>query len=180
MATTVVSLSEYLKTDYHPDREYIHGVLRERNVGKNEHARFQALLSAWFISQEEHWNTATFIDQRLQCRPAVVRIPDVLVTHFTPQPEVIVDPPILVVEILSPGDSYAKTREEAGDYFSMGRVAVWIVDTRTEQGFWSSGGDWTEAERLIVPGTPVHADLPPLFRRLKLTSLKKGSGKDPG
>ncbi len=39
MATTKVSLEEYLNTSYRPDVEYIDGELQERNVGEIEHAR---------------------------------------------------------------------------------------------------------------------------------------------
>lgn len=47
MATTLhVSLKEYLETGYRPDREYVDGEVRERNVGKWEHARVQALLAS--------------------------------------------------------------------------------------------------------------------------------------
>ena len=57
MATsTRLSLSEYMKTSYRPDREYVDGELRERNVGKWEHARLQALLASWFGSQEKSWS----------------------------------------------------------------------------------------------------------------------------
>ncbi len=49
MATpTQISITEYLNTSYRPDREYVDGEVRERNVGKWEHARVQALLAAWF------------------------------------------------------------------------------------------------------------------------------------
>jgi Uma2 family endonuclease len=35
MATTMrIPLSEYLETSYRPDREYVDGEIRERNVGK--------------------------------------------------------------------------------------------------------------------------------------------------
>src|ERR1035438_7470738 len=37
------SLAEYLGVDFRPDREFIDGEIRERNVGKTEHARVQAL-----------------------------------------------------------------------------------------------------------------------------------------
>jgi hypothetical protein len=33
MATTLVSLDEYLNTDYRPDLEYVEGHLVERNAG---------------------------------------------------------------------------------------------------------------------------------------------------
>ena len=59
MATsTRLSLLQYLKTSYRPDREYVDGELLERNVGKWEHARLQALLASWFQSQEKSWSVA--------------------------------------------------------------------------------------------------------------------------
>ncbi len=47
MASAVqISIDEFNRTSYRPDREYIDGELRERNVGKWEHARIQALLAS--------------------------------------------------------------------------------------------------------------------------------------
>jgi hypothetical protein len=44
MATTAqIALSDYLKTSYDPDLEYVDGELQERNVGETDHARVQAL-----------------------------------------------------------------------------------------------------------------------------------------
>jgi len=37
-ASTHISLHEYLHSNYRPDREYLDGELRQRNVGKYEHA----------------------------------------------------------------------------------------------------------------------------------------------
>jgi hypothetical protein len=40
MATaTQVPLETYLHTDYQPDREYVDGEVRERNLGEKEHMR---------------------------------------------------------------------------------------------------------------------------------------------
>jgi hypothetical protein len=44
-SVTQIPAAEYLKTSYRPDREYIDGEVRERNVGKWEHARVQLLLA---------------------------------------------------------------------------------------------------------------------------------------
>jgi hypothetical protein len=40
-----IPLNEYLGNSYRPDREYVDGEIRERNVGKWEHARVQWLLA---------------------------------------------------------------------------------------------------------------------------------------
>lgn len=66
--------------------------------------------------------------------PNRVRVPDVALTSLTPQGEVLTKPPILVIEILSPEDSYSDTEQRAADYFSMGVHAVWIIDPHTERG----------------------------------------------
>ncbi len=38
-SATTIPITEYLETSYRPDREYVDGELRERNVGKWERAR---------------------------------------------------------------------------------------------------------------------------------------------
>ncbi len=47
MATTQVSLEEYLRTDYEPDCDYVDGELEERNVGEKEHSAVQAFFIKW-------------------------------------------------------------------------------------------------------------------------------------
>jgi Uma2 family endonuclease len=41
-STTSISVSEYLKTSYHPDCDYVDGRIEERNVGEHDHAAVQA------------------------------------------------------------------------------------------------------------------------------------------
>jgi Putative restriction endonuclease len=79
MATSLhISISEYLRTTYRPDREYVDGELLERNVGKWDHARIQALLGAWFYNHEHEWNVIVATEPRVQVSPTRIRIPDVL------------------------------------------------------------------------------------------------------
>jgi Uma2 family endonuclease len=168
---TQVSLDEYMHTTYRPDREYVDGELLERNVGKNDHARIQALLASWFVSQEPAWNTAAYTEMRVQVSPTRVRIPDVLLVPLKPHPEVLVEPPILVVEILSPDDSYTDTQRRSADYLQMGVRAVWIIDPATRTGRCCVGNSWTAASRLEVPDTPIWVELPALFDRMSETSM---------
>jgi len=164
MATVLhIPLDDYLGTNYRPDREYVDGEIRERNVGKYEHARVQALLAAWFGNHEQQWGVQVVTEQRVQVSPTRVRIPDVALLPSGAQPEVIVDPPLLVVEILSPDDSYSDTQERAQDYREMGVETVWIVDPKTRSGRMCSGLEWVEASRLEVKGTPLYVNLPDIF-----------------
>ena len=165
-SATIVSLGEYLDTSYRPDREYIDGELRERNVGKWEHARVQWLLAGWFMNHEDQWGVTGSTEQRTRVAGNRVRIPDVVVMRLGPQPDVLTDPPLLVIEILSPDDTYSDTQERADDYRRMGVETLWIIDPKTRSGRMCSGADWIAAERLVVPGTPLYVDLPAIFARI--------------
>lgn len=162
-STTVLSLAEYLHTNYRPDREYIDGELRERNVGKWEHARVQALLAAWFINREHIWNVVSSTEQRIRISPTRVRIPDLVVLRPGPQPDILGDPPLLVIEILSPDDTYSDTQERAQDYVRMGVACLWIIDPKTRSGRMGTGVDWIAATRLTVPTTDLYVDLDTIF-----------------
>jgi len=83
-----------------------------------------------------------------------------------PQPEVLIDPPLLVIEILSPDDSYSDTQERAQDYRAMGVKTVWIIDPKTRTGGVCSGMEWVESSRLEVKGSALYVDLPEIFNQL--------------
>ena len=162
-SATALSLGEYLQTNYRPDREYIDGELRERNVGKWEHARVQWLLAGWFLNHEQQWNVTGSTEQRIRVSHSRIRIPDLVVLRPGPQPDILTDPPLLIIEILSPDDTYSDTQERAQDYLTMGVQTLWIIDPKTRSGRMCVGTEWIAATRLEVPGTPLYVDLDPIF-----------------
>jgi Uma2 family endonuclease len=166
-SATQIPVAEYLKTNYRPDREYIDGEVRERNVGKWEHARVQFLLALWFGSYEKVWNVLGSTEQRIQVSATRVRVPDLVVVRPGPQPDILTAPPLLVIEILSPDDSYSDTEERARDYRAMGVETVWIIDPKTRSGRMCVGADWVGARRLEVAGTAMFVDLDALFGQLE-------------
>jgi Uma2 family endonuclease len=160
MASAIqIPVSEYLDTPFRPDREYIDGEVRERNVGKWEHARLQWLLGGWFLNHESAWNVIGSTEQRVRVSPTRVRVPDLVVLRPGPQ--------LLVIEILSPDDSYSDLQERCQDYWKMGVETVWIIDPKTRSGRMCSGAEWVAAERLEVAGTPIHVALDALFGQLE-------------
>jgi len=167
MASAVqISIEEFNRTNYRPDREYIDGELRERNVGKWEHARIQALLATWFTNREAEWGILTATEQRVRVSGSRIRIPDVVVVRAGEQPDVLVEPPLLVIEILSPDDTYSDTQERAEDYLQMGVSTIWIIDPKTRTGRVCDSRAWVPASRLEVPGTPLYLDLKEIFDSL--------------
>lgn len=167
MATQVrISLQEYLAASWRPDREYIDGEVRERNVGKWEHARLQWLLANWFAGHETEWGCMGATEQRLQIRAGRVRIPDLLLVEAAPQPDVLTSPPLLVIEILSPDDSFSDLEERIRDYRELGVATIWTIDPKTRTGRMCVGDDWKSARRLEVSGSPIFVDLDNLFSYL--------------
>jgi Uma2 family endonuclease len=167
MATAVlIPISEYLRTSYRPDREYIDGEVVERNMGKWFHARVQALLTAWFYQHEREWRIQTATEWRTRVSETRVRIPDVVLVPRGPQADVLNTPPVLVIEILSPDDSYSETQRRAQDYFNMGVETIWVIDPETRTARICVGANWTEARRLVVPGTEIYVELDGLFAQL--------------
>jgi len=167
MATALhIPLNEYLGNSYRPDREYVDGEIRERNVGKWEHARLQWLLALWFGTHEKQWGITGSTEQRIRVSASRVRVPDVVVLAAGAQPDVLTDPPLLVIEILSPDDTYSDTQERAQDYREMGVETVWIIDPKTRTGRMCSEAEWVESSRLEVKGTPLYVSLPDIFGQL--------------
>ena len=167
MATaTLVSLEQYLSTSYRPDREFLDGEVVERHMGKWDHARLQALLTGWFLQHEAEWRIQVATEWRTQVSPSRVRIPDLVLVGAGVQPDVLVAPPVLVVEILSPDDSYSDTQRRADDYLAMGAQSIWIVDPATRTARVCAVRTWEQTTRLEVAGTPIFVELDTLFAAL--------------
>jgi|HubBroStandDraft_6_1064221.scaffolds.fasta_scaffold136430_1 Uma2 family endonuclease len=171
-APAYLSIVEYLNTTYEPDLEYVDGQLVERKAGKWEHARIQAILAAWFLTHEEEWSVQTATDIRTRVAWTRVRLPDVLLVGLDRQPDVVEEPPVLAVEILSDGDTYAETQRKCAEYILMGAQAAWIISTMNRTARQWDGTSWQETTRLEVAGTAIYVELSYLWD--KLDQAKKG------
>jgi Uma2 family endonuclease len=164
MATaTQVPLETYLHTDYQPDREYVDGEVRERNLGEKEHARLQKLVLRYFLSLEDRGTLSVFPELRVQVSPTRFRVPDLTVLRAdAPDEQIITHPPLIVVEILSPGDSLLGMREKIEDYLAFGIPNIWIVDPSDRMGYICRSGsfrEWQPATNLNVPDTEISLNL---------------------
>lgn len=177
VTSTLIPITQYLKTIYRPDREYVDGEVLERNVGKWEHSRMQALLAGWFIQNEPLWKVQVATAWRVQVSSTRVRIPDLVLVRHGAQPEVLHRAPLLMVEILSPDDSYSNMQQRADDYLAMGAETIWIFDPGTRTARVCSGRTWTQTTRLEVAGTPIFVEVGTLFAALegRRWGLRSGS-----
>jgi Uma2 family endonuclease len=166
----LVSVEEYLQTSYRPDCEFVDGGIEERNVGEIEHGFLQALLAQLFLNNRRTWGTLAFTDVRLQIAAERFRVPDVsvLVTG-KPEERILVRPPLIVIEILSPEDRLSRLQERIDDYLGFGVEHIWIFDPERRVAWFADrfGLHIPPSGELTVPETPIRVVLSELFAELE-------------
>ena len=128
MVPTVVSVEEYLSTDYSPDCDYVDGVVEERNVGQKKHGLVQKMVLLFFTRLEEQLGIFSLQEQRVKVGPTRFRVPDICVMLGEPDEEIFTTAPLLCVEVLSPDDRMSRMQEKIGDFLRAGVRYVWVVD----------------------------------------------------
>jgi Uma2 family endonuclease len=135
MATPVLlSMSEYLASSYSPDREYIDGVLLERNLGERDHSRLQTKLAIFFGQLEASLGIYVLVEQRVQVAATRFRVPDVCLLLKPTEEQILTAPPFLIVEILSPEDRMGDMQVRVNDYLRFGVSYIWVIDPKTREG----------------------------------------------
>lgn len=163
MATTAVPLATYLHTSYRPDCDYIDGALEERNVGEWDHARLQGLLLGFFLSREAEFRIRAAPELRVQVAAGRFLVPDIVVLDANaPSEQIITHPPLLVIEVLSPEDTFARLRERTADYLVFGIPHIWVVDPADRMGYICHGArfsEWQATSTLVIPERSIAVDL---------------------
>jgi len=154
MATTLVSIEEYLNISTQPDCEYVRGVIKERAVPEYDHAAWQEALLAWFREHKIEWGIRALPELRVQISTEEYRIPDVTVlSRSLPKEQVIHYPPLAVFEILSSTDKMTDVLEKPVAYQQMGIPAIWLIEPKRPTCYLYSSGQLTPAEVFELPGT---------------------------
>ncbi len=165
----LISVEEYLRTNYRPDRDYIDGEVLKRNMGETPHARLQGFFLSFFRTHEDEWQIEALPELRVQVAPTRYRIPDVLLAALPNLDDRIVrTAPLLCVEILSSRDTLPKIQERADDYATMGVPATWAIDLWRRLAY-AAGPDGKlhpVEDRLTVPNTLIAISVPEIFAEL--------------
>jgi Uma2 family endonuclease len=159
---TLVSVEEYLNTSFDDgDREYVDGVIVERNLGEKAHSKSQRKLVIFFGGLEHTLRTYCFPEQRVQVTATRFRVPDVCVyIGEEPEEEIFRTPPFLVVEILSKDDRASDLQEKIDDYLAFGVAFVWVIDPRRRAGIvHTAEGSWEARDGVLTTRDP-NIDLP--------------------
>ncbi len=161
-----ISIEDYLNGPIPEfDVEYVDGLLKENALVQSIHSRLQAILSAWFENHAEEWGVVPAPELRTRVSASRVRLPDMVIDVAGPWPETLVDPPLIVIETLSPGDSLIDLSEKLLDYEAMGIPNIWVIDPRHRRGWISKAGDLLAAGRFTVENSAIFLDLKETFAR---------------
>ncbi len=131
---TLISANEYRSTSYHPDRDYVDGVVVARSLGERDHSELQTELATWLNARRRKLGIHVFVEQRVQVSPTRYRIPDICVTTGgRPSELVFTRPPFVCIEVLSKDDREADVHERIDDYLRLGVPYCWVLDPRSRR-----------------------------------------------
>jgi Uma2 family endonuclease len=170
MATSVlIPVSEYLRTSYSPDCDYVDGEVQERNLGEQDHSDLQTRIAILLSAPQNLAYIRVNTELRVQVKETRFRVPDVCVRRKTaPSEQILKHPPLLCIEVLSPEDTLLRTRQKVRDFLEMGVLQVWVVDPLGRSVMIFEGATMVEhtTGELNVPETPVTLVLAEIFRVL--------------
>ena len=178
MATaSLIPVSEYLRSTYRPDCDYINGELKERNMGERPHSVLQLIVGTIFLNNFDSWKLTAMTEQRVQINSDRYRIPDVCVVRASdPADNIVVVPPLLCIEILSSEDRFSRLQERVNDFANMGVANIWVLDPWERTAYYASTRGFTQPEdgTLHIDGTPVAIKLADIFTQLDKLNAAAG------
>jgi Uma2 family endonuclease len=157
---------EYLRTVFHPDCEFVEGRIEVRNVGELSHSMVQGMLIQILGNHGREWSILPAPECRLQVSAAHYRIPDVMVLRRgLKHPEIIRDPPLICMEVLSPEDTWSRMRVRLDEYLAMGVEHVWCFDpeAREARRYTAKGFERVTEPELAVKGTDIRVSVAEVF-----------------
>ena len=127
---TTVPVDDYLNASYHPDVEYVDGVLVERGMPTPAHGTLQILVGEHLRKYAAEFGYAVAAECRVEIvKRARYRIPDVLLcSRPVPRTKTLETAPLAVIEILSPDDRTTDQLVRFREYRARGVHDIIILD----------------------------------------------------
>lgn len=136
----MVSVEEYLSTNYRPNCDYIDGVLRQKPWPAWNHGILQSRLGQLIEQGFPQFEPASEVTVKI--RPGKYLVPDLIVQRRDriqyPYPT---DPVHLCIEILSPEDRMSEVMAKCEEYHAWGVETAWIVDPESKRAWVYRSGE---------------------------------------
>lgn len=167
--TAGISESEYLRSTYRPDCDYVEGTVLERSVGEYDHSFLQTLIVMALAGRQSAGSLRVLTEQRVQVGPRRYRISDIC---LMPMPHtrtpVIAEPPLAAIEILSPDDTVQTMFGRLQDFVAMGVPHVWLADPQSHTLYSATAGGVAVVtdRKARLSDDDILLDFEELFRQL--------------
>src|SRR5947209_20420560 len=122
MATkALITPEQYLAPHYEREPEYVHGAIVERALPNRIHGRLQQRLGL-LLDRAGY----CCVEVRVRLAPDIYRLPDVSLFEGSGPTELVPSsPPMVVVEVISPDDTYHELLEKCEEYRVWGVPNIW-------------------------------------------------------
>jgi Uma2 family endonuclease len=147
----MISVDDYLAASYTDgDREYLDGVVVERSGGTPGHSALQKILVVYLTGFEKSFQVAVRPECRARIAETRYRVPDVLLMErpFRQTDRVVLDPPLLIVEISSPEDKLIETLRRFREYENLGVRHIVQMDPEDRTTYMFIRGDLVQRDDL--------------------------------
>ena len=146
LCASLISLEEYLRSSFHPDRDFIEGQVVERNVGKRDHSYTQGEIAIWFGSRKSVLRLQPMTELRVRVSANRVRIPDVVVCELPlPEEQIFTSPAYLFIEVMSEEDTISGMQDRLDDYLRFRVPNIWVIDPWKRRGWRITNEGWLAA-----------------------------------
>jgi Uma2 family endonuclease len=152
-----VPVEDYLNTSYPDgDREYLDGLVIQRTGSEPGHSALQKILIVHLAAFEKTLQLAVRPECRTRIWETRYRVPDIFVMQrpFQQTERVVLDAPLLIVEILSPDDRMRDTMQRFREYETLGVPHIVQMDPEDRTTFVFLNGDLVRRDltAIEVPG----------------------------
>jgi Uma2 family endonuclease len=123
----------------------VDGELLERHSGEQAHSLAHGTVASLLFQKQREAGICVLMSQRVQIGSTRFRVPDVCVVLASDPPDpIVMQAPLLCVEVLCSVDTPTSLNEKLSDYFQMGVRFVWMIDPLTRRAFCYTPGEMHE------------------------------------
>jgi len=168
-----MSVDEYLNSSWHPDKEYVDGLLVERPLPTVSHALLQIILGAFFYAVRRQYNCNVLSEARTVVKDRRrYRLPDIqLCPRLSPTDKLVEVVPWVIIEILSPDDTHADMQKRFVEYRERGVPNALLMDPERYAAYRLEGQllvQFHKTELTLPTGASIPFDADAIFEELRL------------
>jgi Uma2 family endonuclease len=165
-ALTTLSVQEYLETYHEHAPDYVDGELIERAVPSTNHSSLQVELGALFRANRRQTGLYAYTELHLPVTPTRYRIADLAIFEGPAESPYPQRPALVVVEILSPGQSHDDLMDRLRDCHAWGVPFLWVINPESRTLHRFDGASLIAIDALELPAHHFRLDRDAVFKLL--------------